>query len=826
MRSYRKVQLRSTDSGNNKPEIEVTMGVIRHKIWYDLWHNKGRTLQIVLIIAMGAVAVGMIIATRNLMIPGMQEAWQETNPAMINLSADPPLTDDEILALTRVDHVEDAEGFQNTTIEWRVSPEDDWQSAGLIARVDYDDQTFNKLLLVDGDWPRDKVFAMERGNDEFFGIPANGQVHIKVNDKEHIVQLGGTIYNQLVPPVYFGGTAQFYTTRDRYNDLVEEFDFNQIMATASVPFDEEVVANIADDVQRQLEKQGKDSFSTGPGRVSDPNKHFFQDFLDGLFFLLGFMGGLALLLGLLLVYNTVNTLISQQVDQIGIMKAIGAGTPRIFQIYLITVLIYGVLALLLALPLGALGGWVISNWLITSFNGDAEGFSISYEALWAQISIALLAPLLASLPPIFMGARITVREAISTYGLSTGIGLMDRLVAKAKSIPRLTLLTIANTFRRKWRVILTQVTLVLSGLIFMMVLAVRDSVVHTFGDILFGILNYDINFVLEDPERIGRIETLTLAHPEVEAVEMWGFEGGTLRPADQPESEDDEDVTFFGVPLPTQLYGYQLRAGRWLEPTDTYAVVLNEDLADEVGVGVGDWITFQYDNRGEIEWEVVGLLFDPVITNSAHVPRDILLREINSVNKASTIWIQTINDDTSQQVPLANTLRDYYENNQIEISPQRGVFGISDGAAATGQTIINQFNFIIILLGLMAIIIGAVGSIALSGTLSLSVMERRREIGVMRAIGASSWSIIRIFVGEGLILGWLSWFIAMPLSLWAGRLMLQAMGVAFDLDLVYKYTPTGAIYWLVIITLLSILASWFPARGATRISVRESLAYQ
>ncbi len=802
------------------------MGALRFKIWYDLWHNKGRTLQVILIIAMGAASIGMIIASRNLLIPNMRRGWQATNPAMINLAVDPPVTDDELLVLKRVKDIADVEGFQTSTIEWRVNPDDEWSSGGLMARADYKDQTFNTLTLISGAWPRERVFSIERGHEEVFAIPTNGQVYVRINDKEHVVKTGGSIYNQLAQPAYFGGTAQFYTTRERYEDLVGEYDFNRIMATATIEFDEELVADIADRLQRQLEKQDKETFGAGAGRVADPNNHFFQDFMDGLFFLLGVMGGLALILGLLLVYNTVSAIISQQVDQIGIMKAVGATTRKIFNLYLVTILIYGVLALLLAIPVGSIGGWAISNWLITTFNGDASPFAFSPQAVAAQVLIALLAPLLAALLPTFLGARITVREAISTYGLSTGKGLLDRLVARSQRIPRLVLLVFANTFRNKWRVILMQITLVLSGLIFMMVLTVQDSVVYTFGDVLFSILNYDVNYVLEDPERIGHIEKLTLAHPAIKAVEMWGFDGGAIRPAGQAESDDDENGTLFGVPLPTQLYGYQLRAGRWLEPDDTYSVVLNQELAEEVGVGVGDWVTFKHNDRYESSWQVVGLLFDPIITNSAHVPREVLLREINSVSKASTIWIQTVSDDPAAKIELAKELRAYYKSNQVEISPQRGVFGIADGAAETGQTIINQFNFIIILLGLMAFIIGAVGSIALSGSLSLSVLERRREIGVMRAIGASSWAIIRLFVGEGLLLGWLSWLIALPFSLWAGRLMLQAMSAAFDLDLVYKYTPLGAIYWLVIITLLSIIASWFPARGATRVSVRESLAYQ
>jgi putative ABC transport system permease protein len=683
------------------------------------------------------------------------------------------------------------------------------------------------LTLVAGNWPKENVFALERGHAAAFGIPENGQVTIRVNDREYRVRLGGSIYNQLVAPAYFGGTAQFYATLDRYGELVGDRNFGLIMASAAA-YDQDAVTQIADRLQQKLEKQGRESFGSGPnGRVADPNRHFFQDFLDGLFFLLGVMGLLALILGLLLVYNTVNAIISQQVDQIGVMKAIGAKTGQILRLYLTNIVIYGLLALLVALPLAILGAWGIANWLIVSFNGDPVDFTVAPLAILAMVIIALLAPLLASLIPISSGAHITVREAISTYGLSTGAGLLDRALARVQRISRMVLLTLTNTFRNKWRVVLLQVTLVLSGLIFMMVLSVRDSVVYTFGDILFSILNYNVSFLLEDTERISHIEALTLAHPEVKAVEMWGFGGGTIRLAGKPESEDDEGVTLFGVPLPTALYGHQLRAGRWLEPTDTHAIVLNLQLAEDAGVGVGDWVTIQQGTRNETNWLVVGLLFDPVITDSAHVPRQTLLREIGSVNKAQTVFIQTTRDDLESEIAIAKDLRVYYKQNQVKVSPQPGVFGFGgDSALETAQTIINQFNFVIVLLGLMAVIIGGVGSIALSGALSLSVLERRREIGVMRAIGASSWVIARLFIGEGLLLGWLSWLIALPLGLPAGQLMLRGLAAAIGFDLVYNYTPAGAIYWLFIITFLSVLASWLPARRATRISVRESLAYQ
>ena len=122
-------------------------------------------------------------------------------------------------------------------------------------------------------------------------------------------------------------------------------------------------------------------------------------------------------------------------------------------------------------------------------------------------------------------------------------------------------------------------------------------------------------------------------------------------------------------------------------------------------------------------------------------------------------------------------------------------------------------------------IMAVVGGIGLSGVLSLSVLERRREIGVMRAIGASSGKVARIFIGEGLTLGILSWVVALPLSIPSAYLLTQALGSVFENEIVYQFTPMGALGWLVIVIVLAIGASWFPAQSAIRVSVRESLAY-
>ncbi len=797
------------------------MGMLRYKIFRDLWAFKGRTLQVVLIIGLGAGSVGMIMGTRSLFIPEMQRTWQSMNPAMVNIFTG-NVDEDELLVLGREEGVVEIEGSSSTIIEWRKSPDDEWQQASLNSRADYQNQKLNKLELMNGSWPEDETLALGQDAEAFFGVSPGDQVYLRVNDREYQVEMGGTVQDQLVQPAFLGGMVQFYTTRDYFEKMVGSRDFNRILFSAA-EYDEEAVPELADRVQEKLERQGYDSSRM----ILDPNEHIFQTQMDGIFLVLTVLGFFALALGMLLIYNTINVIIAQQVDQIGVMKAIGARTWHILRLYFLTVFMYGILALMLALPMGLFGAWGIISWLASSFGSEAGDFTFSNSSLLLMTFLCLLAPILASLIPVISGARTTVREAISTYGLSTSTGLIERLLSKARFISRLLLITISNTFRHKRRVVLLEIGLVLSGVMFMTVIAMRTSVEYTVRDVLFSILNADVTMIFESPQRIDYIEELTLSHPDVKAVEMWGLASPTIRPAGQPESEDDETLNILlGVPLPTQLFGYQMLAGRWLDEQDSFAIVLDEVLADEVGVGVGDWVTLKFEEKQESDWQVVGLSFIPLIPNTAMAPRDVLLHDMGYIGRSQVVWIQIKETSYQGQIEVAKNIRDFYETNHIDVNPQRGLFGMGDSTAETATTITSQLNFLYILLGVMSVVIAAVGSIALSGALSLSVMERTREIGVMRAIGASSWTIFRLFIGEGLILGWLSWLIALPLSIPAGRVMVSAVGSALESELFYTFDMSGSIIWLVIITILSIIASWLPARGATRISVRESLAYQ
>jgi putative ABC transport system permease protein len=307
---------------------------------------------------------------------------------------------------------------------------------------------------------------------------------------------------------------------------------------------------------------------------------------------------------------------------------------------------------------------------------------------------------------------------------------------------------------------------------------------------------------------------------------MWNTAVSTIRPASQAKSSvDDKRITLLGLPAESVMYQPRLVQGRWLEPDDLNTVVLNKALAAEIGVTEGDQIIITRDDGKDSTWQVVGILFDPATNVSAFFPQTALARFLGQVNRANALWVQTAATDADSTKATVLALEKEFKNLNIEVAPET-VFS----AKTIDDLAYNKlftYRLLVQLLVIMAVVIATVGGIGLSGVLMLSVLERTREIGVMRAIGASSGQIARLFIGEGLLLGLLSWVIALPASIpLAYALTTRLLTTILDEEIIYQFSLFGPMLWLGIISLLAILASWIPARRATQVSVRESLAYQ
>ena len=124
--------------------------------------------------------------------------------------------------------------------------------------------------------------------------------------------------------------------------------------------------------------------------------------------------------------------------------------------------------------------------------------------------------------------------------------------------------------------------------------------------------------------------------------------------------------------------------------------------------------------------------------------------------------------------------------------------------------------------GSAAIVMAAVGAIGLLSILSLSVFERLREIGVMRSIGASSFTVASQLLTEGMLVGISAFIVAAPLS----YLLFLGLTASLDIDLELKYEPIALVIGLIGMIVITGLASLGPSLGAARRTVSDILRYQ
>ena len=801
-----------------RPDIDV----IWNKVWRDVHARKGRTVQVVLSIGVGIFAIGLTMGLLDLMQDRMGATWRSANPAHITVgggfggpSVGPGVTDDTIRAIGNLPGIEAAEGKANYSLRWKLRPEDPWEPASMTARDDYENQIYDKLKLESGTWPVSRGAAVERGTAGKFKVPVGSMVYFEVNGRTRAIHVVGQVHDVWAEPVVFGGDATFYVTRRDLVKLGGPSGYNQIIAALPV-FDEDTAKARALDITERLDKL---NIRHGTPETFDPERHFLQDTINGIFLLLVVMSFLTLGLSLFLVVNTITAIVTEQVPQIGVMKAIGASSPEIFRIYLSNVMVYVVIALAIAIPLGVLGARQLAGVMLGLFSMEAADFKFPMTAVLVQLSLGLVSPLIAALWPVTAAARTTVRDAISGYGLARNAGPIERMLSRLHRLPPLVLMTISNTFRNKGRLVMTLVALVFAGAIFMMVMTVQASMMGFFDDFL-ETYRFDILISFENPQRVDIMESIVGEVPGVTYAEMLEFGGGAaIRRTDDREGIDEESITLIGVSKEGQAYGLVLTAGRYLLPDDEKAIVLNQHLAAELGVSVGDNVVIEINDRDR-EWAVVGLLFDVNDDQTASaVWLDVLLREQGTVGRGRTLFVGTENQNEAYLVRFARDLSESLDAQGKDV--RWSITSARFLEQNTGGLVIITYLLLVI-----SVLIAVVGSVGLSGALSLSALERQREVGVMRAIGASGRAVGGIFVGEGLIIGFASWIIALPLSIPLGYLFSKLIADAIDFQFGYTYSALGAIMWLGMVLVLSVISSGMPAWRASRVSVREVLSYE
>ncbi|MBI2332753.1 MAG: FtsX-like permease family protein [Chloroflexi bacterium] len=790
------------------------------KVWTDFWGNRGRTFLIIVTIAVGAFAVGFNSNLGFYMNESMDDDFLSANPSEAEIYAS-GINDDTVEMAREVPGVEAVEGYSSVNAQI-MRPDGTKANIIFTAAEDPSALTLNLLKPALGETSipvyGDKQVILD-ASAMSLGYKPGDTIIIELSDgKQREVTFAGYMHAVTGFPYNLAQQINAYVTPDTLVWLggnIDEYDRLSI-SVSEKQTDAEHVTAIAQSVADKLERAGSTVYFVS---VYQPGHHFAYSVTQGVFFVLGVLGYLTVLLSGFLIVNTITALMTQHTRQIGIMKATGGNAMQIFFMYLTLIMSFGIGALLLAVPLanGAsqnIGGGM-AQWL-NFYPVPYKGYS---STLIQQVMVAIVVPLLAAVLPIYNSVRITVREALSDYGLGGNAKAKEETVSKnSVMIPRPIRISLRNTFRRKTRLGLTLFTLVLGGAVFIAVYNLWASFDKTIEDIQ-GYFLADINIAFDRGYRFDKVATIAESIPGVVSAEGWLEYTGTL---EMGEDEAGTQILFVAPPSTSILIDPIITSGRWLQPGDENAIVIGNHLLQIFpDLKVGDRLKIDIDGK-KTDWLIVGIysITGNISPPLLYVNYEYLSVVVGEPEMAYSLRIVTDQHDSITQNRINDQIQAAFEERGINIqSTQLGADFIRDQKAQT--------DILVYFMLVMATLIAIVGGLGLMGTMSINVLERTREIGVMRAIGASNGDIQAIVITEGMVIGIISWAISIFISIPITNVLCYGVGMAIlTAPMPVVYGASGVIAWLIFTIVLGTLASALPARRASKLTVRDTLAYE
>ena len=289
------------------------------------------------------------------------------------------------------------------------------------------------------------------------------------------------------------------------------------------------------------------------------------------------------------------------------------------------------------------------------------------------------------------------------------------------------------------------------------------------------------------------------------------------------DGTEGDEIDISGVPVDIKTIEPNLLSGRWLQTDDTRQVVINDDFLErEPNVKVGDEIKLKVGNI-ERTYEVAGILSKHLSGPRVYMGYETFAKLTGRQNQADSVRVRASADhlgDSATQDKIGLQLEQHFKDAGLSNS-------ISQTRHNSNEMFTSAFDIILLVLVVMAGLLAVVGALSLTGTMGMNVLERTREIGVLRAVGAANSAVRKVVVVEGVVVGLMSWMFATLLSAPVGRVLAGAVVESvLKAQANFQYSAVGVIIWLAIVVVIGILSSLGPAHNAVRLSVREVLDYE
>jgi len=801
------------------------MSTLNRKARGDLTRHVGRTLLAVFTLSIAIASLGFL-AVPSLLNTAMNRQVKESHLYDVGISTrDLDLTPAELSALGHlpgVAAVSPAVGYA-TTVRTGAGTQDVAIGGGDLASA-----TVNTVPLMSGRLPGPGEVLADAGNARAtgFAVPIGGTVDVRAASGRLVrLRVSGIGLNLYATPGANGSTTPvFYTSAATAQALRGARGYNYLgfrLTDDSTDAQSRVVAEVRAYLTAQT---GTDPITALPA-VRAPGQWPGQSGFSHIMALLYIITILAFASALFLISATMSTLIAEQAREIAILKTLGGRRRQISGIIGRTAAMIGAAGAVVGTVLGIVLAYPLARYFAEKFIDVSFGFGIAAAVVVASLALGPALAVAASLPALRRALRRPVAETLAGTGTTGfGAGWLDQRVARSgllagTEVPASLRMGVRNALRQKRRSAATIAQVAVAAGLAISLLALGQSITAVISQTIGK-----LHFSFAVGEAAGQGARPFTSHAVTVAASTPGVIGAQPIETSSVQYNGQAYVAWGLGSHP--LYSYRLTAGHWFTSADTATgartaipvVVLGPVVERATRAQVGQILTLNM-AAGPTRVRVIGI--DSGENNggaTVYFPLQVLERLDGTPGTADSIWLSTASSahaaiDRAAAAAAARLAAAGYPVSTTKIY------------VIEAQTTASEASILVIveILGLLVVAIMLMGLVS---ALSMGVIERTREVGILRCVGARARHIRRVFSAEAVILAIVGWVVGVLLGwlIYQGLLALVRRNV--DLALPQEFPPAIPLITLAAVLVLTLLVIRVPLRRATRIQPGTALRYQ
>ena len=713
--------------------------VLFRKILRDLFTEKWRTIIVIVALFIGIFSVTMMSTAYTILKRELALNYKITLPAEATLFFSEK-NDDQIEQIMNSGIVDAAETREKIVARIKTT-DNSWTQIWLYVVDDFNDLKINKFKLEKGQFPvKENDILIERAVKQLFGSELNSSYELKLpGGPEKTFAVTGVAHDPGLSPAWMEGIAYGYITKSGVKYLGIEHPSSELniifrkQCSAEQPHNliETIIAlhnkgivkkndseTTPESLTKLMEFLHDKNVNVQRTEIHDTTRHPHESQLDSLLYMIFAFGILTLFLSTILVINMISAIMSKQIRQIGVLKAIGSNLKTIIVFYSLMIFIMGVVATLAGIPIGIKAGIAYSYLTSKMLNFTLFSESLSFQTLHFQILFSLALPVLVSIFPIIYKGKSTALELLNSYGVETRFAIKKTIfnTITSKIIPNpVYRMSLKNTFRKKGRVILTILTLSLGGAIFISAFNIKSSTNYMIKK-AFNKINADIivslNSSFPDSLITQSLQTeSTISHfePYRNQTGFINLDNGSISPP----------VSIVSYNANTSIVSFDVEEGNWLQSDKKNSVVINSALSGKYkAFKPGSTIKIQCGEHVKT-YSICGIVRQPFTLPTIYITLD----------AAS----EMADDNKSENIGICLKSTNLIDNN-------KSVMSIEQRLSSAGLTIKNivlksvykekiveHLKLITFMLIMITLLIIIVGGLAQTASMNINILERKKR---------------------------------------------------------------------------------------------------